>query len=158
MDTIYIYCDGGCRGNHFKDKTLSIGGFGIVMYYKNYVGEFYGWKKNTTNNIMELTSAIRALEVITKKYIPIIVTMDSAYVIQGINEYIDSWIRNSWINSHNKPIKNKDLWLKFYELTKTFKDIKFVKCKGHATNEGNIRADQLANIAMDEASQKLHTL
>lgn len=147
MYRIYIFCDGGCRGNQFEHN---VGGFGVVIKFKNHIKEFYGSQIDTTNNIMELLSCIYSLEVIKTKHIPIVVTMDSSYVIQGINEWIDSWLHNGWYNSQNKPVQNRELWIRLYNLKTKFEDIQFVKCKGHSTNEGNIRADELANIAMDE--------
>ncbi len=76
--------------------------------------------------------------------------MDSQYVIKGINEWIENWISKGWRTSQKKPVENKELWLELYNLTKLFNDIKFIHCKGHGNNEGNIRADELANIAMDK--------
>lgn len=147
MDTIYVFCDGGCRGNQFEHN---IGGWGVVLKYKDSVKEFYGNAKDTTNNIMELTSCIEVLKQISKKDIPVVVTMDSQYVIKGINEWIKSWIQKSWRNSQKKPVENKELWQKLLEIKNTFKEITFIQCMGHSDNEGNNRADALANIAMSE--------
>jgi ribonuclease HI len=142
MDEIHIFCDGGCRGNQFDQN---IGGWGVVLEYKGQMKEIYGNCKNTTNNIMELTSCIKALEAIKTQEIPIIVTMDSQYVITGINEWINGWIKKGW-----RGIKNVDLWQSLYELKNQFGNIKFTQCRGHADNNGNNRADYLANKAMDE--------
>lgn len=149
MDNIYVYCDGGCRGNQFDDN---IGGWGVVLVYKEYVKEFYGNEVNTTNNKMELTSCIKALKVIKDKTIPIVVTMDSQYVIKGINEWIYGWLKKKWKTSTGKPVENKELWQELLDLKRQFNYIEFIQCRGHADNEGNIRADELANIAMDEIS------
>lgn len=146
MDKIYVFADGGCRGN---GQENNIGGWGVVLKYKDKVKELYGATKNTTNNIMELTSCIEALKAIKNKTIPVEVTMDSQYVIKGINEWIYSWLKKNWINSQKKPVENKELWQELYNLKQQFADIKFVQCKGHADNEGNNRADKLVNLAMD---------
>jgi len=147
MNVIHIYCDGGCRGN---GKEINIGGFGIVLKYKDQIKEIYGSTRNTTNNIMELTSCIEALKIITDQTIPVEVIMDSQYVVKGMNEWIDNWIKRGWKTSQKKPVENKALWQELLNLKNEFKDIIFTHCKGHADNEGNIRADELANIAMDE--------
>lgn len=147
VDKIYVYCDGGCRGNQLP---INIGGWGVVLKYKDKVKELYGNVKNTTNNKMELTSCIEALKAIKNKDIPIEVTMDSQYVIKGINEWIHGWLKRNWVNTQKKPVENKELWQQLLELKQSFKEITFIHCKGHADNEGNNRADRLANIAMDK--------
>lgn len=147
MDKIIIYADGGCRGNQFNEN---IGGYGIVIKYKDKIKEIKGNTKNTTNNIMELTSCIEALKAIKDKTIPIEIIMDSQYVITGINEWIFGWIKKGWKNSKKQTVENKELWKELYNLKQEFTDIKFLKCKGHSDNEGNNRADELANDAMDE--------
>lgn len=147
MNKIIAYCDGGCRGNQFEHN---IGGWGVSLRYNGNIKDFYGATKNTTNNIMELTSCIEALKSIKNKSIPIEVIMDSQYVITGINEWVDGWIKKGWRTSQKKPVENKQLWIELLELKQQFKDITFSKCKGHSDNEGNNRADDLANIAMGE--------
>lgn len=99
---------------------------------------------------MELTACIQALKAIKNKNIPVEVVMDSQYVINGINQWINNWIKKGWKTSQKKPVENKELWKELYNLKNQFADIKFIYCKGHADNEGNNRADELANIAMDE--------
>lgn len=78
MNKILVYCDGGCRGNQFENN---IGAWAAVLKYKDKVKEFTGTAKNTTNNIMELTSCIESLKAIKNNDIPVEVTMDSQYVI-----------------------------------------------------------------------------
>jgi len=150
MDKIYVYCDGGCRGN---GKENNIGGWGVVLKYKDKVKEFYGSARDTTNNIMELTSCIEALKAIKNKNIPVEVVMDSKYVIKGITEWIPRWIKFGWTTTDGKPVKNKELWLQLLDLTSEFAKIEFTQCRGHADNEGNNRADKLANIAMNEITK-----
>lgn len=150
MDKVYVFCDGGCRGN---GKEINIGGWGVVLNYKDKVKEFYGATRNTTNNIMELTSCIEALKVVKPQF-PIEVTTDSKYVVTGINEWIKNWVKNGWKTSTKKPVENKELWQELLRLKNQFADITFIHCNGHADNEGNNRADELANIAMDELEGK----
>ena len=144
---ITIHCDGGCRNNQSKINT---GGWGAIIIYKDKKKEIKGGTRNTTNNIMELTSCIESLRALKRKDISIEVIMDSQYVIDGINSWYKNWIKNGWKTSTKKPVENKELWVELIELKSQFKDITFTKCKGHSNNVGNNRADELANEAMDE--------
>ena len=146
---IQAFCDGACRNNQSKDN---IGGWGVVLNLNcgQLVKELKGAAKNTTNNIMELTSCIKALEAIKDKSIMTEVIMDSQYVITGINEWVYNWIQKGWRTSNKKPVENKDLWLRLLQLKTEFRNLSFTKCQGHSDNEGNNRADALANEAMDE--------
>jgi ribonuclease HI len=147
MENVIIYCDGGCRGNQ---NTENIGGWGVVFKYKDKMKQLYGGEKNTTNNIMELTAAIKALEVIKTTNIPIQMYIDSAYVINGMNEWIHGWIKKGWKKSNKKPVENKELWIKLNELRNKQSSVEFIKVKGHDGVELNELADTLANKAMDE--------
>jgi ribonuclease HI len=147
MDKIIIYCDGGCRGNQ---NTENVGGWGAVLKYKDKVKEIYGGQLNTTNNIMELTAAIKSLESLKSFHIPVEVYVDSAYVVNGMNEWIKGWITKGWRKSNKKPVENKELWIKLKEVSDKQPDIKFLKVAGHSGVELNELADQLANKAMDE--------
>ncbi|MEX3625123.1 ribonuclease HI [Viridibacillus arvi] len=148
MDKFIIYCDGGCRGNQEK---INIGGWGAFLQYKDNVNEIYGGVRNTTNNKMELLACIEALKAIHgNKDVPVEIHCDSAYVVNGMNSWVAGWIKNGWKNSKKKPVENQDLWKKLLALSNSHEDIKFIKVKGHADNEGNIRADALVNQAMDE--------
>ncbi|MBL4951048.1 ribonuclease HI [Neobacillus sp. YIM B02564] len=147
MEKVIIYCDGGCRGNQ---NTENIGGWGVVFKYKDKVKEMYGGEKNTTNNIMELTAAIKALEAIKTTNIPIQMYIDSAYVINGMNEWIHGWIKNNWKKSNKKPVENKELWIKLNDLRNKQSSVEFIKVKGHDGVELNELADTLANKGMDE--------
>ena len=150
MSKVLIYCDGGCRGNQEENN---IGGWGILFTYGENTAELYGSERNTTNNIMELTACIKALEQVDgNTTIPIEIHCDSAYVVNGMKVWTKSWIKNGWKTANKKPVKNKDLWMRLVELVDRHKDLEFVKVKGHSTNKGNNIADGLANKAMDEAS------
>ncbi|WP_125154850.1 ribonuclease HI [Clostridium rectalis] len=155
-NTIIIYCDGGCRGNQKKDN---IGGWGAILNQNGTDNkkEIYGNKVNTTNNQMELTACIKSLEAIKRDVRPICnieIHSDSAYLVNGMNSWIHGWLQKNWRNSQKKPVENKELWQQILELTKQFKDVTFNKCKGHDGVELNERADELANIAMDELENK----
>lgn len=149
MDKIVIYADGGCRGNQ---NETNIGGWGAVLQYKDKVKEICGGERNTTNNVMELTAAIKALEAIQTKNIPVQLHMDSAYVVNGLNEWIHNWVKKGWRKSNKKPVENKELWIKLNELRSEQSSVEVIKVKGHAGVELNELADQLANKAMDELS------
>jgi ribonuclease HI len=146
---IQIYADGGCRNNQSKEN---IGGYGVVLNLNlgQIVKELKGATRNTTNNIMELTSCIKGLEAIKDKNIKTEVIMDSQYVITGMNQWVDNWIKKGWRKADKKPVENQELWQRLVRLKNEFRAISFVKCEGHADNVGNIRADALANEAMDE--------
>ena len=147
MEKVIIYCDGGCRGNQNDEN---VGGWGVVFQYKGKTKELYGGQRNTTNNIMELTAAINALEAIKTTQIPIQMYIDSAYVINGMNEWIHGWIKKGWKKSNKKPVENKELWIKLNELRNKQSSVEFIKVKGHDGVELNELADTLANKAMDE--------
>ncbi|QOR36263.1 ribonuclease HI [Clostridium sp. 'deep sea'] len=148
MNKIEAYCDGGCRNNQ---ANSNVGGWGVLLQYQGHVKELRGGAVNTTNNIMELTSCIKALEAIKKKSIPVSIFSDSAYVVNAFKQgWITNWKKNGWINSKKEPVKNKEYWFKLLELIEKFERVEFIKVKGHSTNVGNNRADELANIAMDE--------
>ncbi|OON93749.1 MAG: ribonuclease HI [Candidatus Epulonipiscioides saccharophilum] len=150
-DEIEIYCDGGCRGNQ---KDENVGGWGVVLIYKDIVKEISGNAVNTTNNKMELTAAIVGLSAIKNKSISTKVYLDSSYVLDGITKWINNWIKTDFIGANKDPIKNKELWQELHRIKNEFSDIQFIKVKGHGTNPGNNRADELCNIEMDKLSQE----
>jgi ribonuclease HI len=112
--------------------------------------ELWGGEVATTNNRMELTAAIRALEAL-KRPATVNLHTDSQYVQKGISEWIHNWKRNGWRTADKNPVKNADLWQRLDELTGQHR-IKWSWVKGHAGHSGNERADALANRAMDELS------
>ena len=146
-ELIHLFTDGGCRGNQQEDN---IGAWGAYMKYKHFEHSIKGGTKNTTNNIMELTGCIEGLKAITNKDIPVVVYLDSAYVLNGITSWMSKWKSNGWRTANKKPVVNKELWIQLDCLVSQFKDIRFVKVKGHSDNEGNIKADLLCNEFMDE--------
>jgi ribonuclease HI len=142
MNKIIIYTDGGCRGNP------GIGGWGVWLRYGDNDKKLNGNEKDTTNNRMELTAAIKALEAIKSKNIDIDLYTDSKYVMNGINEWIKNWKAKGWKTAAKKPVKNVDLWQRLDTLNASH-TVHWHWVKGHSGNEGNEMADKLANQAMD---------
>lgn len=139
MSTIHIYTDGSSRGNPGP------GGFGVILMYNNHCKEISGGYRLTTNNRMELLAVITGLEAITKKELPVVVYSDSQYVVKAIEE---GWLKN-WMRTDFKGgKKNKDLWTRYYHLSKNM-NIKMKWVKGHADNPFNNRCDELATTAAD---------
>lgn len=123
------------------------GGWGAILMYKDVKKEISGGKKDTTNNVMELTAVIEALKLV-KFPCKIKVYSDSAYVVNGfLQGWIYNWIKKNWKTADGKPVKNKELWETLYNFTKVHK-IEFIKVKGHADNEFNNRCDELARNAI----------
>ena len=141
MEEVTIYTDGACSGNPGP------GGWGTILMYKENKKEISGGKKDTTNNIMELTAVIEGLKLL-KFPCKVKLYSDSAYVVNGFNQkWIYGWIKNGWKNSSKEPVKNKELWQELYDLTKVH-EVEFIKVKGHADNEYNNRCDELARNAI----------
>ena len=138
---IYIYTDGACRGNPGP------GGWGAILECDGYKKEINGASQLTTNNIMELTAVIKALELV-KNSSSIVITTDSTYVKNGITEWIHNWKVKGWRTANKKPVKNKDLWQLLDSLSQKH-DIDWKWVRGHTGHPGNEKADQLANEAID---------
>ena len=144
---VTIYTDGGCRGNPGP------GGWGALLLFGNHEKKIYGYDEETTNNRMELTAAIRALEVLSRACSVILIT-DSQYVRQGITQWMEGWKKKGWKTAAKKPVKNKDLWERLDALV-SIHDIEWRWVKGHSGDKGNDIADELANRAMDERGGNL---
>lgn len=144
--SVEIYTDGGCRGNP------GIGGWGAVLTTDQHQKKIKGSAADTTNNRMELTAAIEALNAL-KKPCRVILHTDSTYVKNGITSWLANWKKNNWKTAARKPVKNADLW-KALEAACAKHDIDWRWVKGHAGVEGNEIADTLANEAMDEYQAK----
>ncbi len=142
MEDVIIYTDGACSGNPGP------GGWGSILMYKGNKKEISGAKKDTTNNVMELTAVIEALKLLKYKC-NVKLYSDSAYVVNAFEQkWIYGWIKKNWKNSSNEPVKNKELWEELYELTKIH-NVTFIKVKGHSDNEYNNRCDEMARNAID---------
>jgi ribonuclease HI len=142
QETVYIFTDGACRGNPGP------GGWGALLRYGDNEKELCGGEPLTTNNRMELTAVIRALEALNRQ-VSARVTTDSIYVRNGITQWIHNWKRNGWRTADKKPVKNADLWQALDELTQQHA-IEWHWVKAHNGHNENERADQLANRGIDE--------
>ena len=136
---VHIYTDGAARGNPGP------GGYGIILIWGDKEKEISAGYRKTTNNRMELMAVIAALEALKKDGLNVVIHSDSQYVVKAVNE---GWL-NNWVASNFKGgKKNKDLWMRFYELAKKYK-IRFIWVRGHADNALNNRCDELATAAAD---------
>lgn len=141
MQRVEIYTDGACSGNP------GAGGWGVLMRWKDVEKELSGAEKETTNNRMEMTAVIEALQAL-KRPCNITLYTDSKYVMNGINEWLPNWKKNNWRTSNKKTqVKNVDLWQKLDELISKH-EIRWVWVKGHNGNEDNERVDELARNAI----------
>lgn len=141
-DAVEAYTDGACRGNPGP------GGWGVLLRYRGHERELYGAEPETTNNRMELTAAIRALEALDRPC-RVVLTTDSEYVRRGITEWLEAWKRRGWRTASRKPVLNQDLWRRLDELTAAH-EVQWRWVRGHTGHSGNERADALANQAIDE--------
>jgi ribonuclease HI len=136
-----IYTDGACRGNPGP------GGWAALLSFGGREKELAGAEAHTTNNRMELTAVIRALEAL-KRPVRARVYTDSEYVRRGILEWMSAWKARGWLTADRKPVKNQDLWQRLDELTAGH-SIEWHWVPGHAGVPGNERVDRLANEAID---------
>ena len=146
QEKVEIFTDGACRGNPGP------GGWGAILRAGGKEKELWGGERETTNNRMEMTAVISALEAL-KRPVGAVVHTDSQYVLKGITEWIFGWKRNGWKTSDKKPVKNADLWQKLDALRAPH-EVRWVWVKGHAGHPENERADALANRGIDELPQK----
>jgi ribonuclease HI len=142
LTRVEIYTDGACRGNPGP------GGWGAILRSGKHEREFYGGEPATTNNRMELTAAIRALEALRRRCRVALYT-DSQYVRQGITDWLAAWKQRGWRTSDRKAVKNQDLWQRLDELA-AIHEIEWHWVRGHAGHPENERADLLANRGIDE--------
>nr|WP_262690290.1 ribonuclease HI [Kordiimonas aestuarii] len=135
-----IYTDGACSGNPGP------GGWGALLLYGEHEKELTGGEMETTNNRMELTAAIEALNALSRPC-HIKLHTDSTYVRDGITKWIHGWKAKGWRTAAKKPVKNADLWQALDDAVARH-DIDWIWVKGHAGDAGNERADALANQGM----------
>jgi len=143
---VKIWTDGGCRGNPGP------GGWGAVLRYNQHERLLKGYEAHTTNNRMELTAAIEALEALTRPC-KVDLTTDSQYVRQGITQWIHNWRRKNWRTASGKPVKNADLWQRLDAACQRHQ-VNWHWTRGHTGHPENELADDLANQAMDELAAK----
>ena len=141
-DVVEVFTDGACRGNPGP------GGWGAVLRCRGRERSLKGAEFRTTNNRMELMAAIVALETL-KRACKVVLTTDSKYVRDGITKWIDGWKTRGWRTAARQPVKNEDLW-KRLDAAVSRHQVKWHWVKGHSGHRENERADQLANVAIDE--------
>ncbi len=134
---VEVYTDGACKGNP------GIGGWGVLLRYGVRTRELCGGEAHTTNNRMELTAVIRALEAL-KRRCRVKLYTDSKYVQHGITAWIHDWKKRGWKTSSKKPVKNEDLWRQLDAIVQHH-EIEWIWVRGHAGHAGNECADALAN-------------
>ncbi|HLF12701.1 MAG TPA: ribonuclease HI [Gammaproteobacteria bacterium] len=143
MKEVKAFTDGACRGNPGP------GGWGAVLQFRGSVKELCGGEPNTTNNRMELTAAIRALEAL-KQACRVALYTDSTYVRNGITQWLPAWQARGWRTADRKPVKNQDLWVELAAAADRHQ-VDWHWVKGHAGHWGNERADALANQGLESA-------
>ncbi len=152
MPELFAYTDGACSGNPGP------GGWGVLMIAREgeaivKTRELNGGEAETTNNRMELLAAISALEVL-KRDSAITVITDSAYVKNGVSQWIHGWKRNGWKTADRKPVKNVDLWQRLDSAQASHR-VRWEWIKGHAGHPENERADELARAGMAPFKPKM---
>lgn len=139
-NTVDIWTDGACSGNPGP------GGWGAILHYAGVEKELSGAEAATTNNRMELTAAIQALNAL-KRSSKVRLHTDSKYVMDGVTKWIHGWKKNGWKTADKKPVKNDDLW-KLLDEANARHEVTWKWVKGHSDNEMNNRADELARNAI----------
>lgn len=142
-DVVEVFTDGACSGNPGP------GGWGAVLRWNEQEKELFGGERETTNNRMELTAAIEALNALTRPSVVHIVT-DSVYVMDGVTKWLPNWKRRNWQTANKKPVKNQDLWQLLDEATQQH-EITWEWVKGHTGHPENERADELARRGIPRA-------
>ena len=145
MKKVAVYTDGACRGNPGP------GGWGAVLLFGTHEKELCGGEHETTNNRMEMTAAIRALEALREPCSVDLYT-DSKYLRSGITEWLPNWRKRGWRTASRKPVKNQDLWEALVAATERH-DVKWHWVKGHAGHPENERADELANRGLESCAK-----
>ncbi len=141
-EPITIYTDGGCKPNP------GIGGWAALLIHSDTEKAIFGYDPATTNNRMELTAAVRALESLKQPSLVEFHT-DSTYLRSGITSWLAKWQRNGWRTSAGKPVENQDLWRALFTQTQQH-NIRWVWVRGHAGNRYNERVDKLATQAREQ--------
>jgi ribonuclease HI len=141
-DVVEIFTDGACRGNPGP------GGWGAVLRYKGNERTLHGGERDTTNNRMELTAVIQALETLSRSC-AVRVTTDSKYVMDGLTQWLPNWKKRGWKTADKKPVKNVDLWQRLDAAAQRHQ-VEWQWVRGHTGHPENELADALANRGIDE--------
>jgi ribonuclease HI len=152
----HAYTDGASTGSRGP------GGYGAVIYWEGKCEEISGGEQDTTNLRMEITVACVALERIEEEHV-VTVYSDSSYLVNCMRRgWYKKWRENGWLNHHNEPVANRDLWERLLEATKRHKEVRWRKVRGQSKSggphkSGNDRADELAVVAKKEAMRSVST-
>ncbi len=144
MREVEIYTDGACSGNPGP------GGWGVLLRSGGHERELSGAEPDTTNNRMELTAALRALEAL-KRPCRVVLHTDSRYLQQGMNGWLEKWKRNGWRTADKKPVRNEDLWRSLDQACARHQ-VEWRWVQAHAGIDDNERVDQLARAAINSLS------
>lgn len=151
MTKIIMGCDGGCHNNQCREK--SIGGWGTVLQFGEYIKELYGGEKPTTNNRMEIMAVIQGLEALKTTEYEVELYTDSKYVCDCLTKkWYVKWRTNGWNTTAKKPVENRDLWERVLPLYEKYNPQVFW-VKGHAGHPLNEQADTLTQKAIAEIEE-----
>ena len=145
MKRVEIFTDGACKGNP------GAGGWGALLRMGKHEKELSGSDPSTTNNRMEMTAVIRALEALIEPC-EVLLHSDSRYVIDGMTKWIHGWQKKGWVNASKKPVRNEDLWHELIDAAGRHR-ITWQWVKGHDGHVENERVDKLASDAANEAAR-----
>lgn len=145
-DFVEIFTDGSCKGNPGP------GGWAALLKFKGHQKELSGAEPHTTNNRMEMTAAIMALEAL-KRPCRVRLMTDSEYLKKGITEWLQNWKKRNWLTSNKTPVKNEDLWRRLDQAANRH-EVTWEWVKGHNGHLENELVDQLANSAIKKMSPK----
>lgn len=144
MKDVNVYTDGACRGNPGP------GAWALAVYDgTEYKGSQSSYMEHTTNNEAEMTAIFHALEWAAKHGLKVRILTDSAYCKNGLTQWMHGWYKKGWRKSDGAAPENLELWKKLYDLYNKVQP-EMVKVKGHSNVTGNLKADALCNVAMDE--------
>lgn len=143
QEVVELWTDGACKGNPGP------GGWGVLMRSGAHEKTLHGGEMATTNNRMELMAVIQGLTAL-KRSCTVTIHTDSQYVMKGMTEWLANWKRRGWVTADKKPVKNAELWRALDEQVSRHR-VSWRWVRGHAGDPGNERADQLANLGVEEA-------
>jgi ribonuclease HI len=145
---VEIFADGACSGNP------GVGGYGVILRSNRKEKELSGCTPMTTNNRMELTGVIKALEAL-KRPCKVKVVTDSNYVVQGMTSWIFRWLKNNWKNAQKQEVINRDLWERLLNLSNKH-EIEWEWIRGHDGYPENERCDKLARHAIKRCQKEMN--